>query len=49
VGNGLERDSDGKLRTNIPGNEAVNTPLPIPYFGNPITWGAAIEAIRGGK
>lgn len=46
---GIEQDSEGRLRTSIPENEACNAAPPFPYFGSPQTWGRAIEAIRQGK
>ncbi len=45
---GIVRDSEGRLRTNMPENEAANSIPPFPYFGTPQSWGRAIEAIRRG-
>lgn len=46
---GIVRDSDGKLKTNIPENDGANPTFPRYGYGGPITWAQAIEAIRGGR
>ncbi len=43
---GVIRDSEGRLRTNMPENEAANPP-PFPYLGTIETWGRVIERLHG--
>lgn len=43
---GIERNQQGQLR-HVP-NPSPEPPF-TPYYGNPTTWGAAIEALRRGR